>query len=400
MMFKQKQALKLLGFLTLFFAALFSDAIAASEINLNQQCPASFELLDGKCYLRSAYRQYSSLQNKGVGGLKTALPEPREGFTPQQIDLGRYLFFDPLLSGDKKQSCASCHDPQLGFSDGRARSIGHDGKTVKRAAPSLWNVAFLQKFFWDGRAASLEEQMQGPLYSPEEMANTRPQLQHDLNKSAQYQRLFKQAFNTDTIALEQLYTALAAFESSLISLNSRYDWYAHGVKDALDQKELAGLNVFRSFVARCAECHTPPLFTNQQIAVLGVPEGKGAEFDVGNEAISGEKTLRAGFKIPSLRNVASTAPYTHNGAFDNLHEMVKFYSQGRGHAVPKNEKLLLHWHIWEPNLSDKEIDQVVAFLHTLNDSSFSPEIPRQVPSGLAVTLALTPQRVTQITEKK
>ncbi len=374
--------------------------VNAADIQLSQQCPASFEQREGRCYLQTIYRQYQSLQNKGVGGLKTALPTMREGFTPQQIDLGRYLFFDPLLSGDGKQSCASCHDPQLGFSDGRARSVGHNGHEVKRAAPTLWNVAFLQKFFWDGRADTLEAQMQGPLYAAEEMANTPQHLAQSINQSPTYRRLFKETFGGDTIALESLYTALAAFESSLISLNSRYDWYAHGVSDALDAREIAGLNVFRSFVARCAECHTPPLFTNQQIAVLGVPEGKGVAFDVGNEAISGEKTLRGGFKIPSLRNIALTAPYTHSGAFDNLPEMVKFYTQGRGHAVPKNEQLLLHWHIWEPKLTDTEIDQVVAFLHTLTDTSFMPSIPVAVPSGLAVTLAIPPQPIASTTEKK
>jgi cytochrome c peroxidase len=232
------------------------------------------------------------------------------------------------------------------------------------------------------------------------MANTPAKLLTTINASANYQTLFKQITGRQHIELHDIYTALAAFEASLISLNSRYDWYAHGVSDALDANEIAGLNVFRSFVARCAECHTPPLFTNQQVAVLGVPEGKGAAFDVGNEAVSGEKTQRGGFKVPSLRNIALTAPYTHSGAFDNLHDMVKFYTKGRGHAVPKDQELLLHWHIWEPQLSDKEIDQVVAFLQTLTDTSFLPEVPRLLPSGLAVTLVSNEPALAQVLEKK
>ncbi len=378
----------------------WSAWVSAADLTLSDSCPAGFEKRAQKCYLRSPYLQYQSLQNKGVGGLKTALPAVRDGFSPQQIDLGRYLFFDPILSGDKSQSCASCHDPRLGFSDAQPRSIGHQRQRVKRAAPTLWNVAFLQKFFWDGRAATLEQQMQGPLYAPDEMANTREQLQATINASSQYRQLFQQVTGRQHIELDDIYATLAAFESSLISLNSRYDWYAHGVSDALDAREIAGLNVFRSFVARCAECHTPPLFTNQQIAVIGVPEGKGAAFDVGNEAITGEKTLRAGFKVPTLRNIALTAPYSHSGAFDNLHDMVKFYTQGRGHAVPKNEQLLLHWHIWEPKLTDTEIDHVVAFLQTLTDTSFIPEIPQAVPSGLAVTLATPVHDVAHVLERK
>jgi cytochrome c peroxidase len=142
------------------------------------------------------------------------------------------------------------------------------------------------------------------------------------------------------------------------------------------------MNVFRSFVARCSECHTPPLFTNQQIAVIGTPEPKGRAFDIGAEKTSQEPTLRGGFKVPSLRNVALTAPYEHSGQFRTLHSAVEFYNLGRGHAVPKGEKLTVHWHIWEPNLSAAEIDRVVDFLGALTDESFRPERPRILPSGL------------------
>ena len=119
---------------------------------LCKTCPPGFELTEeGVCRLRSMYQQYASLKNQGVGGLKTALPKVRDGFTPQQIDLGRYLFFDPILSGDGTVSCASCHQPEKGFSDGLDRSIGIEGQTVKRSAPSLWNVVAHQdrrRGFW------------------------------------------------------------------------------------------------------------------------------------------------------------------------------------------------------------------------------------------------------------
>ena len=112
------------------------------------------------------------VEGRGLGGTRTALPPHRDGFTPHQIDLGRYLFFDPVLSGDGTLSCASCHDPARGLSDGRARSTGIHGADAGRAAPTLWNVAFLKRFFWDARADSLEAQAAGPLYSPREMGNT------------------------------------------------------------------------------------------------------------------------------------------------------------------------------------------------------------------------------------
>jgi cytochrome c peroxidase len=368
-------------------AALLALAIDAhAQIALSGQCPASFVERDGVCRLVTPYQQYASLQRAGVGGLKTGLPAFRDGFTAQQIDLGRYLFFDPALSANGTVACASCHDPDKGFADGRARSIGLDGTEISRNAPSLWNVGFLGRFFWDGRARTLEEQLHGPLYDAHEMGNTPERLLATLNDNAEYRRLFGIAFAdaASSIRSDHVYGALAAFESSLVSLNSRYDLYAHGVPDALTPDELAGMNVFRSFVARCAECHTPPLFTNQQIAVLGAPEPAGREFDPGAGRITGEPTLRGGFKVPGLRNVALTAPYNHSGGFAGLRETVAFYTQGRGHAVPPGEKLTLHWHIWEPRLSEREIDQLVLFLGALTDESFKPARPAAVPSGLPV----------------
>ncbi|TQV85103.1 cytochrome-c peroxidase [Aliikangiella coralliicola] len=360
-----------------------------SAFTLSVNCPPGFENIEQKCHLRSLYQQYDSLYDKGVGGLKTALPTVRDGFSPQQIDLGRLLFFDPLLSGDNTLSCASCHEPDKGFSDGLPRSIGANQVDVGRASPTLWNVAFLSNFFWDSRAHSLEEQMLGPLYSEKEMATTPVQLINELNNNKTYQRLFRQAFpngQSAKITLQQIYTSITAFEASLISLNSRYDHYAHGYHQALTENEIEGLNIFRSFVARCAECHTPPLFTNQQIAVLGSPEPPGRELDIGAEKTFNNPDLRAGFKVPSLRNIVKTAPYMHSGRFENLRDTVEFYTKGRGHAVPEGEKLLLHWHIWEPDLTERELDRLVDFLGTLTDESFTPKIPQKVPSGLPVNV--------------
>ncbi len=362
--------------------------LRAAEIRLNADCPPGFELSAGHCELRSLYQMYDSLADAGVGGLKTGLPAYRDGFTPQQIDLGRYLFFDPLLSGDGSQSCASCHDPDKGFADGLGRSVGAEGEVLPRSAPTLWNVAFLKLFFWDGRASSLEEQMLGPLYDPHEMANSPQQLLASLNGTPAYRELFAQAFpyafrNAGAeIQLDQVYLAITAFQASLISLNSRYDQYAHGYHDALTDPEKEGLNIFRSFVARCAECHTPPLFTNQQIAVIGTPEPEGLPFDPGAGKVSPEVTQRGGFKIPSLRNIELTAPYMHSGRFATLREAAAFYTGGRGHAVPEGEDLKIHWHIWEPNLTDDELDRLVDFLRTLTDESFKPKTPDVLPSGL------------------
>jgi cytochrome c peroxidase len=364
-----------------------APVLADADITLRDSCPPGFELTDGnRCELRTLYQNYESLRSAGVGGPKTGLPAARDGYSPQQIDLGRYLFFDPLLSADGSVSCASCHHPELGFSDGRPRSIGIAGAEVGRAAPSLWNVAFLESFFWDGRAGSLEEQMQGPLYDAKEMGNDPAKLLADIGGNDTYRRLFRDAFpgSEGPPTLDMIYTAIAAFQATLISLNSRYDQYAHGYHDALSDAEKTGMNVFRSFVARCAECHTPPLFTNQQIAVIGVRDPDGVPFDAGAETVSGNPGLRGGFKVPSLRNIARTAPYMHSGTFATLRDAVEFYTLGRGHALPEAEKdrMTVHWHIWEPDLSDDELDRLVDFLATLTDERFKPQIPPNVPSGL------------------
>ncbi|MBT8107645.1 MAG: cytochrome-c peroxidase [Gammaproteobacteria bacterium] len=364
-----------------------ASANADAPVVLRDYCPPGFELTESNaCALRTLYQNYESLRYAGVGGPKTGLPAARDGFSPQQIDLGRYLFFDPLLSGDGTLSCASCHHPDLGFSDGRARAVGIGGAEVHRAAPTLWNVAFLDSFFWDGRASSLEEQMQGPLYDDAEMGNSPAQLLQDIAANESYRRLFREAYpgSEGPPTLDMIYTAIAAFQTTLVSLNSRYDHYAHGYHDALTENEIAGMNVFRSFVARCAECHTPPLFTNQQIAVIGVRDPEGVAFDEGAEAVTGNPGLRGGFKVPSLRNIAMTAPYMHSGTFANLRDAVEFYTLGRGHALPdaEKERMSVHWHIWEPQLTADELDRLVDFLATLTDESFKPQVPDAVPSGL------------------
>ncbi|MEZ5572689.1 MAG: cytochrome c peroxidase [Halioglobus sp.] len=367
-------------------ATVTAAIVAAEQFILRETCPPSFEQTDaGLCQLRTLYDFYDSVQGAGLGGTQTSLPSHRDGFTPQQIDLGRYLFFDPVLSADGTVSCASCHHPDRGFSDGLPRSIGIGGQELSRAAPSLWNVAFLNKFFWDARAKSLEEQMVGPLFAPDEMGTTPSQLLANLNEIPAYQVMFRQAFperSGESIELDEVYQSLAAFQTSLISLNSRYDHYAHGFHAALSKHEVEGLNVFRSFVARCAECHTPPLFTNQQVAVIGAPEPEGRPLDVGAEKTFDAPQLKAGFKVPTLRNIDLTAPYMHSGKFEDLHAVAQFYNGGRGHAVPVGLSLQLHWHISSPNLTDYELDRLVDFLGTLTDESLKPQIPERVPSGL------------------
>jgi cytochrome c peroxidase len=387
-------------------ALIFPVSVSASpsvSIVLRENCPPSFEKMpDGGCKLVTLYGFYDSVQGAGLGGTQTSLPQHRDGFTPQQIDLGRYLFFDPVLSKGGSISCASCHHPDRGFSDDLPRSIGMGGEELARAAPSLWNVVFLKKFFWDAHADTLEAQMLGPLYAPNEMGNTPNGLLATINSIPAYHALFKKAYpqrKGESIVLDEIYQSLAAFQTSLISLNSRYDRYAHGFHAALSENEIEGLNIFRSFVARCAECHTPPLFTNQQIAVIGAPEPEGMAIDVGAQKTFKEPRLKAGFKVPTLRNIDRTAPYMHSGSFDSLHAVTEFYNGGRGHAVPEGVDLQLHWHISSPELTDYELDRLVDFMGTLTDESLKPQIPQRLPSGLTPVSHKPTTRIAIITTK-
>jgi cytochrome c peroxidase len=337
----------------------------------------------------------------GQGGMRVPLPPMRQLFTPAQADLGRYLFFDPLLSGDHSLACAECHNPGLAFADGRPTSVGRGGKgvgpertgetTQRRSAPTLWNVGFLERLFWDGRASSLQAQATGPLFAADEMGNTAKQLERDLNANADYRQLFATAFARPAeqpIRLTEVLDALAAFEATLVSFNSRYDQYAIGNSRALSDEEIRGLNVFRGFVGRCSQCHVPPLFASSEMAVVGAPPVPGKPYDPGAGEGSTNPATQGAFKIPTLRNIGCTAPYFQAGQFNTLEEVVRFYNAPRGHALPRDVDAKVHWHVHmnKPELTDADVKSLVAFLETLTDQTMTPDSPVAVPSGLLVPL--------------
>jgi cytochrome c peroxidase len=373
-----------------------ASSVAAPEFRLRSGCPPSFELVAGGCRFRSLYQMYSS--PPGSGGLRANLPTLPDGYLPHEIDLGRYLFFDPILSGNHEISCAHCHDPKRGFSDGgnsitdRTDSKGVGAGTAPestRRAPSLWNVGFLRNLFWDGRAHSLDDQAKGPLFAPNEMANSPTGLERDLNLDGVYPSLFREAFQLSRsarITTAMVVRALAAFEATLISLNSRYDRYAHGDEEALTDNEKHGLNIFRSTTLGCSQCHTPPLFTNDELEVTGVPNARDRPFDPGAGAVAATRDFTGAFRTPTLRNVDRKAPYMHAGQFATLSDTVQFYNDRAGHAAPSGEHLHIDWRmiLVRPLLNAAEVADVVAFLRTLTDESMTPTFPSAVPSGLPV----------------
>jgi parallel beta-helix repeat protein len=305
----------------------------------------------------------------------------------QAIELGKLLFFDSVLSQDNTISCASCHHPDLGFADGKTHPIGIKGQVAPRHTPTLWNVAYAKSLFWDGRAASLEEQAGIPLLHPKEMGGKRDSLTRKVRSIAEYVQAFQAVFGgasaEESVTFENISRALAAFQRTLISHNSAYDRFVAGDQRALGEAQKRGLDLFRSAATRCFECHMAPNFSNDTFRSVGVPEEPGVQ-DPGRRGVAEDAQIGA-FRVPSLRNVALTAPYMHNGAFATLEEVVEFYAKGGGRHYGNND---IDFFVQGFDLSAQERDDLVAFLYALTDESGKPSIPQSVPSGLPVVRPL------------
>ncbi len=336
----------------------------------------------------------------GDGGLRRPFPpmvtRTDNPSTPERVALGRLLYFDPVVSGANDQSCATCHHPDLGLADGRVLSMGRGGKglgperaggaAIRRGAPTVWNAAFNHRQFWDGRASDLEDQARFPITSPAEMDQNPDELVRELRAIPEYVRLFDQAYGGkegSAVTFENATRAIASFERTLISDASPFDRYRMGGTTALTPAERRGLTLFRSLKTRCFECHGFPTFANPDFKVIGVPDVPGQEKDRGRAEAGGGPAYEHAFKVPTLRNVALTAPYMHNGKYETLEEVLAFYAKGGG----KGEGLEL------PNLDDKirvfslsteEQQDLIAFLNALTDETRLPEVPEHVPSGLPV----------------
>lgn len=320
--------------------------------------------------------------------LPTDFPAVSAVYTPEQQALGRLLFFDPVLSGKQTMSCATCHHPDLGFSNGKPTGIGSDDKPLARNVPTLYEVVYKASLFWDGRASSLEDQMHIPLTAANEMAGDPAKIVADLKALPEYQALFAKAFpnQSDAVSFDNVKAALAAFERGLIAHNSPFDRYAAGESSALTPSQRRGLALFRSGATRCYNCHTMPAFTNGEYAVTGVPSADGKLDDTGRGAISGVEGDNYAFMVPTLRNVALSAPYMHNGSLATLDDVIAFYMKGGGQGmnltVPNQSRSVFAF-----ELSDQERRDLVDFLYSLTDESTKPTIPDRVPSGLPVVQA-------------
>lgn len=304
-----------------------------------------------------------------INGLLGPVPIPDDNpQTPAKISLGKQLYFDKRLSSDNTISCASCHDPDDYWADTTPVSEGVAHKQGTRNSPTILNAGYSVPQFWDGRAIHLEKQAVGPVSNPLEMDLPMDQLLARLNAIPGYRAQFKAVFNSeateDTVA-----KAIASFERTIVNGNSPYDQYLRGNKKAMSPSALRGMKLFGSS-ARCTECHSGPYFSDSQYHNLGIGYKNGKYADVGRYDVTKDPKDMGAFKTPTLRNIAKTAPYMHDGSVRTLNDVIELYDNG-GISNPNLDSKIQPLHLAERDKAD-----LIAFLKTLTGKNVVVKEPR------------------------
>jgi cytochrome c peroxidase len=279
-------------------------------------------------------------------GLDLYMPVPEDNpVTVEHVERGRELFFDKRLSRDRTIACSSCHDPERAFSDGRPVPIGVFNRLGRRSAPALVNRGYGRAFFWDGRAATLEEQVLQPMQDRNEMDMTLPEVSARVG-----------------LPIDEVARSLATFVRSLLSGDAPFDRFVNGDRAALTREQQAGLQLFRG-KANCTACHVGPTFSDERFHNSGVAWRDGRMLDDGRFGVTGKTEDRGAFKTPTLREIARTAPYMHDGSLVTLSEVVDYYDRG-GNTNPGLDPELRPL-----RLTDLEKKALVSFLESLNGST-------------------------------
>ncbi len=302
--------------------------------------------------------------------------------TPEKVRLGRWLFYDARLSADGTVSCATCHEPEHGYSEDRPTSTGIRGQVGKRKAPPVLNAAWpiYPVFFWDGRAGSLQEQAKGPMENPIEMGNSHQGVLRTLAGVEGYRPYFRQAFGDDRLDIDRVAEAIAAYEATRLSGDSAYDRFDAGDERALTPLARQGRDLFFGR-ARCSACHLGPNFTDSRFHDVGVgwrppPPGRppaDGYRDPGRFAVTRDPRDLGAFKTPTLRDVTRHPPYMHDGSMRTLREVMEHY-QRRGDASPN-----LAPDVALARFTPGEIPALIAFLEALDGTGFADTPPRIFP---------------------
>jgi len=297
------------------------------------------------------------------------------------IELGKVLFYDPRLSGSNQISCISCHAPDMNWADGRQVSIGHNQSANNRNSPSLENVWYFKKLFWDGRAGNLEEQLTGPITSDIEMHQDFKALPTKLGAIKGYEPLFSAAFGDKKIDQQRIAKALATYQRTFTSRKCDFDYFLEGNTKRLTDQQVEGLHLFRT-KGRCMNCHNGPLFTDNDFHNVGLTYyGRDKYEDLGRYNITKKPEDVGKFKTPSLRNVIRTRPWFHNGLFDNIEGVLNMYSNGMPQPKAKPEQLndplfpKTDVHIKRLNLTKPEKEAIIAFLNAITTEPWKIKAP-------------------------
>lgn len=306
-------------------------------------------------------------------------------YSMEKAELGKVLFFDPRLSLSNQVACATCHDPELNWGDGRRVPYGEDRQLGSRNSPSLMNVAYSKVMFWDGRANTLEEQAEFPIRDPKEMNHHIDFATKKLSQIKGYKELFKQAFGNEKVTNEKITMALATFQRTILSPKSRFDKFIAGDVKQLNDQEVTGLHLFRT-KARCINCHNTAYFSDNKFHNIGLTY-YGREYqDLGFYMTTKLAKNVGEFKTPSLREVSQNAPYMHNGLFPNIRGVINMYNAGMFNFQPrtdleKKDTLFPKTTaiVQKLNLNTSELDALEAFLMSLEANRYkmrAPELPK------------------------
>jgi cytochrome c peroxidase len=305
-----------------------------------------------------------------LGPLPPVVTPPNNPQSSAKIQLGKQLYFDTRLSKDNTISCATCHDPVLGWSDKGPTSKGIAGQMGGRRAPPVSNAAYLPLQFWDGRSPSLEDQAKGPIQNPIEMGNTHQAMIRTVADIPGYVEEFRRVFGEGPLTVQQVADAIAAFERTVVTTDSKFDRYARGDHSALTRLEKQGLEVFNG-KGHCSACHWGSNFTDGRFHNLGVPARDPGNPDQGRYAVTKNPADMGAFKTPTMRDVSLRAPYLHDGSEKTLESVIDFYDRGGGKDANLDPLMV------PLGLSRLEKKALVAFLKAL--VSLNPEVAAVLP---------------------
>lgn len=317
-----------------------------------------------------------------IGHLPSVIFPADNKYSKEKELLGKTLFYDPRLSSSRQIACASCHDPELGWTDNRTHSFGHDRQVGSRNAMTILNVAFAKTLFWDGRAASLEDQAQQPVSNPVEMNEHLDLAVEKIAKLKGYEKLFINAFGSTHVTKENIAKAIATFERTIKSGPTKFDRFIDGDSSAFSNSEVNGLHLFRTKAA-CINCHNTGYFSNNKFENDGTSLLGTKLEDRGRYLVTKNTDDIGKFRVPTLREVSRTGPWMHNGQFTPLRDVLTFYNAGNPEIKNKNKTVingveyfsqkskLLH----SLNLSTSEIEDLEAFLETLSSRPQRISIP-------------------------